>query len=71
MTTPGTDAHYAGTIPIGSDGPVNCTPDCEIKGFDGIYVADASVISHLPEKHLTFTVMANARRIAKRVARLV
>ena len=70
MTTPGADAHYAGTIPIGGDGLFNCTPDCEIKGFEGIYVADASVISHLPEKHLTFTVMANAQRIAKRVARL-
>jgi choline dehydrogenase-like flavoprotein len=38
-----------------------------VAGLEGVYVVDASVLPSLPAKAHTFTVMANAHRIAMAV----
>jgi len=63
--------HYAGTLPVGAAGGAACgtTPDGRLLGAEGVYVADASGWTHLPAKGLTFTLMANAVRVAGHVSR--
>lgn len=56
---PGTEAHYAGTWPMGD----STSPDGEICAAPGLFIADGSVIPSLPAKHHTFSMMANADRI--------
>lgn len=70
FSTPGTDAHAAGTITINGNNALSCSPDCELKGKRHIYFIDGSVINSLPAKHLTFTIMANARRVGRIIAAL-
>lgn len=63
---PGTDLHYAGTIPhaaVPSLGQAHS--DGEVAGLPGVYVVDGAALSHLPAKAHTFTIMANADRIAR------
>lgn len=64
----GSDIHYGGTIPIGPKEYVNCTEDCEIRGFPNLYVVDGSWMPQIPEKAHTFTIIANAIRVADVVA---
>jgi choline dehydrogenase-like flavoprotein len=61
---PGAEAHYAGTLPMGSA----TSADGEVKGLPGLYVADGSVLPTLSAKSHTLTVMANATRIGTAVA---
>ena len=56
---PGAEVHYGCTLPMGRD----ITANGEVKGFEGLFVADGSVLPTLPAKSHTFTVMANAHRI--------
>ena len=70
LSTPGSDAHVAGTISINDSSSLTCTTNCELKGKRDIYVVDGSVISPLPAKHLTFTIMANARRVGRHVVKM-
>lgn len=56
---PGTEVHYAGTLPMGEISD----PRGEIQGAPGLHVVDGSVLPSLPAKHHTMTVMANADRI--------
>ena len=65
---PGADAHYAGTLPMGGNGPAACAPTGELKACPGLYIADGAVLSSLPAKHCTLTIMANADRIARHLA---
>jgi choline dehydrogenase-like flavoprotein len=65
---PGADAHYAGTLPMGGNGPAACTPTGELKACSGLYIADGAVLPGLPAKHCTLTIMANADRIARHLA---
>ncbi len=58
---PGAEVHIGGTLPLG--GPV--TPEGELSGAPGIYLADAATFPRIPAKHHTFTIMANADRIAR------
>ena len=44
------------------------TASGEIIGLEGLYVADGSVLNHLPAKQLTLTIMANADRIGRHIA---
>lgn len=68
-TRPGTDAHLAGTLPMAeSGGPLTCTPNCEVRPWQDIFVVDGSCLPALPAKHPTFTIMANADRVARTVA---
>lgn len=66
---PGASIHYAGTLPVSdSDEPFTCDTNGRLHGTQGVYVADGSSWKWLPAKGLTFTLMANARRIARQVA---
>jgi choline dehydrogenase-like flavoprotein len=64
--SPGASIHYAGTLPVG-DGPLNTAPDGRLNGCRHVYVGDGSSWRWLPAKGLTFTLMANARRVAEGV----
>lgn len=55
------NTHYAATLPYGGS-LVSMPGDAQIA--PGIFVTDSSVFPTLPAVSLTFTIMANARRIA-------
>lgn len=63
--------HYAGTIPF--DNPLlprfHTNPDYRLEGTRNVYVGDSSSWNFLPAKGLSFTLMANALRAARSVAR--
>ncbi|HMN08003.1 MAG TPA: GMC oxidoreductase [Gemmatimonadaceae bacterium] len=61
----GSSVHYAGTIPMIDEAREHTTgPDGAVRGFSGLYVVDGAGFPWLPAKNLTFTLMANATRIA-------
>lgn len=67
---PGADIHYAGTFPM------RPTPTCgqtdafgEVEGLLGVHVVDGACLPSLTEKSHTLTIMANADRIGRSVAR--
>ena len=62
--------HFAGTLPM-SDRDERLTTDRDgmLRGTKRVYVVDGSVFPALPSKGLTFTMMANANRIATGIAR--
>ena len=66
---PGTDAHFAGTLPMGDRGPNGTSALGELNGRAGLHIVDGSVLPSLPAKHATLTIMANADRIAGELAR--
>jgi choline dehydrogenase-like flavoprotein len=61
----GTGIHYAGTCRMGNN-PGLAIVDANLKTFehDNLYLCDGGVIPHLPDKHLTLTIMALAERLA-------
>lgn len=57
--------HYAGTLPMSTrDDELTTDPAGLLRGTRRVYIADGSVFPALPSKGLTFTMMANANRIA-------
>ena len=66
---PGADAHYAGTIPMGGAGPMRTNQVGELTGAPGIYVVDGAALPMLPARHCTLTIMANADRIGRILAK--
>lgn len=66
---PGSSIHYAGTLPFNNpqNGSLFTRPDYTLAGARHVYVGDSSSWNWLPAKGLTFTMMANARRIADMV----
>lgn len=61
----GASVHYAGTLPMAaSGGELTCTAQGKLRGFENLWLADGSTFPFLPAKNLTFTLMANAARIA-------
>jgi choline dehydrogenase-like flavoprotein len=68
--TPGNSFHYAGALPMRA-APTRYQTDRNglLFGTRGVYVADAANFSALPSKNHTFTMMANAMRIADHVGR--
>ncbi len=61
----GASIHYAGTLPASeTDQPFRCDPNGRLYRTRNVYVADGSSWKFLPAKGLTFTLMANARRVA-------
>lgn len=66
---PGQGIHYAGSLPLSArPGRYQLHPDGRLEGTRHVYVCDGSCFPHLPAKNLTFTIMANAHRIANGVA---
>ena len=63
--------HYAGTLPLRSS-PVSqyeCDPFGRLYGSHHVFIADSSGFPMLPAKNMSFTMMANAMRIADYVTR--
>jgi choline dehydrogenase-like flavoprotein len=61
----GSSVHYAGTLPMTGDAREHsCSASGEVRGMPGLYVVDGAGFPWLPAKNLTFTLMANATRIA-------
>jgi choline dehydrogenase-like flavoprotein len=61
----GASVHYAGTIPMAADGnPHTASADCQSANFSNLYFVDGTTFPALPAKNLTFTLMANAVRVA-------
>lgn len=61
----GSSIHYAGTLPMTTeDGALTTTPDGRLRETDHVFVVDGAVLGTLPAKGLTFTIMANADRVA-------
>jgi choline dehydrogenase-like flavoprotein len=64
----GSSIHYAGPLPMQeSPGRYQVYPDGRLFGTRSVYVADGACFPRLPAKNLTFTIMANAMRIASRL----
>lgn len=65
----GSSVHYAGTLPVSSDERAHTTStDGEVRGFPGLHVVDGSMFRWLPAKNITFSLMANATRIADAIS---
>jgi choline dehydrogenase-like flavoprotein len=64
----GASVHYAGTLPMTRHrAPLGCRPDGRSWDFPNLLVADGASFPFLPAKNLTFTLMANAVRVAQDV----
>ncbi len=62
----GASVHYAGTLPMLAEGGDLTTDRAgRCRPFENLIVADGSTFPALPAKNLTFTLMANASRIAR------
>lgn len=65
---PASSIHYAGTIPVRPQGDGwGSHPDGHLLLAPHVYVGDSSSWRYLPAKGLTFTLMANALRVADQV----
>ena len=63
----GASVHYAGTIPMSSTGePHTTTAECQSALYQNLHFVDGTTFPALPAKNLTFTLMANAARVAAR-----
>ncbi len=61
----GASVHYAGTLPMSTrPQPLHVSPDCQSYDFNNLYIADGSTFPFLPAKNITFSLMANAVRVA-------
>jgi choline dehydrogenase-like flavoprotein len=61
----GASVHYSGTLPMTrSSGRFTTDASCRSRDFENLWIVDGSTFPFLPAKNLTFTLMANARRIA-------
>ena len=65
----GSGLHFAGMLPM-RDNPsrYQCHPNGRLSGTKAVYVIDGSNFSALPAKNYSFTIMANAMRIARGAA---
>jgi choline dehydrogenase-like flavoprotein len=62
----GASVHYAGTLPMSTTAaPLTCTPDCRSNDVENLFFVDGTAFPSLPAKNLTFTLMANATRVAE------
>jgi len=62
----GASVHYAGTLPMSREATAWTTTQYgQSRDFDNLFIVDGSTFPHLPAKNITFTLMANAVRIAE------
>jgi choline dehydrogenase-like flavoprotein len=65
----GASVHYAGTLPMTRDAaPYTTTALGQSREFENLFLVDGTTFPVLPAKNITFTLMANAARIAAAVA---
>jgi choline dehydrogenase-like flavoprotein len=65
----GASVHYSGTLPMAaSGGRFTTTPDGRSRDFENLWIVDGSTFPFLPAKNLTFTLMANAVRMAESIS---
>lgn len=63
----GASVHYAGTLPMSEESrPFTVSTEGRSHDFENLFVVDGSTFPFLPAKNITFTLMANAIRIAER-----
>lgn len=61
----GSSVHYSGTLPMSAERRAwAVSPECRSYDIDNLFVVDGAVLPFLPAKNLTFTLMANAVRVA-------
>lgn len=65
---PGASIHYAGTLPM-TAAPGRLTSDAagRSRDWENLYLADGATFPFLPAKNLTYTLMANAVRMASQL----
>jgi len=64
----GAGLHYAGCLPMRANpGRYETGADGRLSGTSRVYVVDGAIFPQLPAKNLTFTIMANALRVARRL----
>lgn len=69
LSRPGEEMHYGATMPMrASPGRYETDREGRPAGVDGLHLVDGAVLSSLPAKSHTFTIMANADRIARAIA---
>jgi choline dehydrogenase-like flavoprotein len=62
----GASVHYAGTLPMSRQAaPFTTTETCQSRDFDNLFVVDGATFPFLPAKNITFSLMANAVRVAE------
>jgi hypothetical protein len=62
----GFSVHYAGTMPMSViPGAFTCSAEGRSHAFNNLYIVDGASFPFLPSKNLTFTLMANAIRVAE------
>lgn len=62
----GASVHYAGTLPMGrTAAPFTTTEYCQSWDFENLFLVDGATFPCLPAKNITFTLMANAVRVAE------
>ena len=71
QSKPGYAIHYAGTIPMKTDttSEYESSINGELHKEPGVYIVDGAPFSHISAKNLSFTIMANAMRIADNISR--
>jgi choline dehydrogenase-like flavoprotein len=63
----GSSVHYSGTLPMSAQRrPWAVSPNCQSYDIDNLFIVDGAVMPFLPAKNLTFTLMANAVRVASK-----
>lgn len=63
----GSGVHYSGTLPMSLQKKAwTVSADCQSYDYPNLYVIDGATFPFLPAKNLTFTLMANAARVAAR-----
>ncbi len=61
----GASVHYSGTIPMSKEKKqFTVSGNCKSNDFDNLYFVDGTPFPFLPAKNLTFSLMANAARVA-------
>lgn len=66
------DIHYSSTLPMQHNPTLGQTDaNGELAGLAGVHVVDGSCLSALTEKSHTLTIMANADRIGKILAKQI
>ncbi len=70
---PGFSIHYAGTLPMvkNPENDYQCDEFGQLYGEPGVYLVDGSLFSYIPAKNFSFTLMANAMKIAEYISKTI